>query len=77
MKEVVGSNMIVKGRALETGEYGTETQDILTLKRHKSEQNRKGNILGKRRSVESFSHKSKGTSQIRFYKFCLEHYKQV
>lgn len=65
MREVVGLNMIVKGRALETGEYETETQDILTSKRHKSEQNKKENILSKRRNVESFSYKSKGISQIR------------
>lgn len=58
--------MIVKGRALETGEYGTETQDILTSKRHKSEQNRKGNILGKR-SVENFLTKAKEYPKYEFY----------
>lgn len=35
--------MIVKERAIESGEYGTQTQDIVTSKRQEDEKNRTGN----------------------------------
>lgn len=35
--------MIVKERAMESGEYGTQTQDIVTSKRQEDEKNRTGN----------------------------------
>lgn len=35
--------MIVQERAIERGEYGTQTQDIATSKRQEDEKNRTGN----------------------------------